>query len=458
MLLNGIEVWPSRSKPSNHRGAGEDAAHEPEHAPHWATHTLTTHTSPCNPSPPTPHRSDLLGSSEALQPLACCDRCPQTFSLHALRSELLGSQVLAVYLSSERPVGLGAYSFEQRDWLEALGVKDKVDYRKREHTAGYVNRCISKWGLAGCDFFKGGGQGVPTSRLSTSLLAAWLFTKLRHYEQGRDLPRGRKVAGCLESFFAVAAEGAHLCDEPPACSACGVNLPLASDCTFDLQLLSPLFPTLMEEWHQLSTSATTARLGPVPTGNRVLLGDMLVFAEARVNYSSLPDGHWVVLLRNGLLQIAAYCVEVRIHAILLAEEVPLSRLSVTPHYGKTGKRKARHGALTKLQWVEKVINQPGQSETILRTLSNVHGCAAVVRNVSNTLYSKATARAFEQSRSVSLSWDGAGYGGLPINVAYMVDCQTAFAAHLCPRVRSSHTLEKCETMALQALAPLSEAS
>ena len=88
---------------------------------------------------------------------------------------------------------------------------------------------------------------MSTNRLSTSLLAAWLFTKLRHYEQGRDLPRCRKVAGCLESFFAVAAEGAQLCGEPPACSACGVNLPLASDCTFDLQLLSHLFPTLMEE-------------------------------------------------------------------------------------------------------------------------------------------------------------------------------------------------------------------
>ena len=83
-----------------------------------------------------------------------------------------------------------------------------------------------------------------------------------------------------------------------------------------------------------------------------------------------------------------------------------------------------------------MIQQPGQSETIIRTLSDKHGYAAVIRNVSNTLYSQATAKAFAQVRSVSLSWDGAGYAGLPVNVAFILDSQTGFAAHLGPKVSS----------------------
>ena len=77
--------------------------------------------------------------------------------------------------------------------------------------------------------------------------------------------------------------------------------------------------------------------------------DLLSFAEARANYSDLPAGHWVLLLRNGLLHIAAYCAEVRIHSILAAEVVPMARLAESQLYGKSGTRLARRGVLTKLQ-------------------------------------------------------------------------------------------------------------
>ena len=50
----------------------------------------------------------------------------------------------------------------------------------------------------------------------------------------------------------------------------------------------------------------------------------------------------------------------------------------------------------------------------------------------NTLYSSVAKELLWDSSSISLSWDGASYGGLNLNIAFALEREYQLAAHLPP--------------------------
>ena len=306
-----------------------------------------------------------------------------TCTSHVLRSELLGLSNLPVHQWDGASIG-HCFFFEQRYWLEALQIEDQVGYRKREKTSGYVDKCMRSWRLASCTFVRGGSvPGTNTNLMNSSLLIAWLFSKIRHFEQGRDVSRCRLAARSLQSIFSFVAKTVRSADELPHIQVQGIDLAIMADGTIDLGCLLPSYPTLKHEWQALQTSAITAQLGPYPPSNRAPLGDLLTFAEARVHYSEEQgDGQWIVSFRNALLSVVAWATEIGVWHTLAAEVRPAQKLTVGEVWGKTKKRQARQGVLTKAKWIQAMFDQDGSPETILRALTGSKGYAGVVRNVS----------------------------------------------------------------------------
>lgn len=72
-------------------------------------------------------------------------------------------------------------------------------------------------------------------------------------------------------------------------------------------------------------------------------------------------------------------------------------------------------------------------------ITSSKGYAGVARNVRNRLYSRAAAKCMESATAISLSWDGATYGGLNVNIAMAVDCMRKRACYLRPGVGTTKT-------------------
>ena len=142
-------------------------------------------------------------------------------------------------------------------------------------------------------------------------------------------------------------------------------------------------------------SATTASLAPFPDDWQPSLVDVLAFLEARSKYADppLPRGHWLLQFRNACLSLGSLFVELAVWHTLSKQE-PGAAPPVAVVMGKSGKRQARLGTMSKLQWLGKLADRQGSPDTILATLSSSKGYAAVIRNVRNRLYNEEAAKIF----------------------------------------------------------------
>ena len=375
----------------------------------------------------------------------CSDPCGilgmdiDSCGVQVVRCNLLGSADLPVYRWQTAEVGK-CFFWEQRYWLQALGIVDQVDYRKREKRQGHIPEISASWALFECDYVPGGrSSAFKTPLMSTSLLLPWLCAKFRHFVQGRDVTRGDRCTSALIAWFDLSRKGLALCPSAPELTVLGVTLSPSRDGFLSLHSLVAVYPALSQEWNDIVLRAHHLGLPAFPANATTRLTDLFLFLEARSAYSpDLAPGHWLVSLRNSLLVVVVFCAEVAVcHQLEADRDLDASKRNVPTLYGRTGKRQARSSIITRMQWLRRVQDTPGSAETVLRTLSGSVSYAAMIRNVSSRIYAEGASSLFRDSASLSLSWDGAGYSGLTVNVAFALNCNSGHAAHIRPQVGSA---------------------
>ena len=238
------------------------------------------------------------------------------FAVHSYRSTLLGPGFLPVFQWSEGAVGR-SFFWEQRFWLEAMKIMDKPEYRKREKRQAYLENLSRDWGLASCDFVRrGDGDGsIKTTIMSSPMLIAWLFMKMRHFEKARGPDRSQPCIVALHAIFRAARTNRLDIAMLPRFTFLGVVLQLSPACTLDLRDIVARYPGLPGEWQAIRASGLHAGLPPFPMDHIVAIGELLAFVEARVHYSpELDISHWVRLLRTALLQGLAFVFELAVAA------------------------------------------------------------------------------------------------------------------------------------------------
>lgn len=355
--------------------------------------------------------------------------------VYPLRSGLLWESVVPVYHRLGADVGR-SFFFEQRIWLQHLGVSCHSEYRKREKKEGYISKCLTSWAL-GADHFcppSGGEENIKTNTMSTSMLLAWLLEKYRHFEKGREIDKMRRCSAAVEAWCLMAQSGFAKCDAPLEIDLMGLPLRVDTRGRLNLSALVHCCPELPGEWETLRSCANVCGLSPWPASHAPQASDVLRFLAARMHYSpTMAPVHWMYQFRNSLLLVLTFAMELEVASCLATERNAHHTLNPMVVRSGRGWRQCRRGALSKLQILQK-LSHTGSNNTIAQTICESHGYAAVARNVSNGLYNRLANSTLARSSSLSLSWDGATYSGLNVNIMMGLDCQKKVACHLKPGV------------------------
>ena len=356
--------------------------------------------------------------------------------VYPLRSGLLHGGVLPVYHWHTADVG-SAFYFEQRYWLHHLQVQDQVSYRKRERREGYITRCLSEWSLNITDSRGPGGsvEDFKTNVFGSRLLIAWLFLKYRHFEFAKDAGRMALCSSALGAALAMAQQGFAHFDDLACVVVHGVPLRVDLAGHVDVAALVDMFQELPHEWCAIRDSAHSCGLDPWPGDNYVAACQLLLFVEARYHYSKhIAPTHWLRDLRNSLLRVLAFSLELQVARVLEEERCDEAKLAPAELRGKSNLRLARRGLLPKIQLLQRLMKHHGSHNTIMDTLTGAKGYSAVIRNCSNNLYTGLASGAFKHTTSLCLSHDGATYSGLNVNIGMALDCDSGFGAHVRPGV------------------------
>ena len=201
-------------------------------------------------------------------------------------------------------------------------------------------------------------------RLELQVVVGMAFEKKR---LGFKLDGQRQAASsAVRSYITVASQGFVLPDfQLPSLSVLGTPANMSNSGHVDLSCLFRSCPQLLGEWQQLRESPDEL-FGPLPADCKPLVGDALLFLHSRCALGRLGPGHLLVGLRNMLLDVLAFGVELFVshkaeHTNEKSEGVQL--------FTKTGRIIARN-KVQKLRWLNKINKLYGSREAILAAMSD----------------------------------------------------------------------------------------
>ena len=120
--------------------------------------------------------------------------------------------------------------------------------------------------------------------------------------------------------------------------------------------------------------------GPIsafPQG-KVHAGELLSFLEARVHYSDLEPGHWLLTFRNYLNTVLAYLFDVGMYSLLEENTANEASLEPTRLVGPSGVKRTNFSLAKRKQQLDKLEKLHGSPETLLRAMSLNHGFAGLL--------------------------------------------------------------------------------
>ena len=263
----------------------------------------------------------------------------------AVRTRLLPGRVLPVWQRPDAHVG-SCFFWEQRYWLEAVQVRDQVDFRKLERRRGTIARLLEEFSLAPwhCSFPRESTEAVRTPAFSTAALMGYLL--LKRYQT--DTPqhaalceRWNDLLDMFRSLLDSLVEGLAA-ENYPTITIQDVVLRVTWPAIIELQELEQAMPSLRMEYEELRRVSPTLRLPPWPPGARLRVFHFLVFLDGRIRLSAgrVPDTHWLFQARSAVLQVAAFLAELVVYAEvedqqrLRSRELPSNVLSKSGRLGE----------------------------------------------------------------------------------------------------------------------------
>ena len=353
-----------------------------------------------------------------------------------VQSQLLGGAVLPVHQLVEAECG-SAFYWEQRYWLDFIGIDNPKNYRKNEKRRQTLEKVIASWALSDSDFARpsGGELNARTLLFSSRMLLAWLFAMRRGQEKSNHNVDETidKLERCITEIFAVSQKGMRFGEGSCSMTVFGVNVEVNNEFMVDLTELCRQWPDLEEDWGQLRETGLAFMLPAFAHDGKHKLGELMSFLEARAFYSQTAraDTTWLLDFRNAALQLITHMFEAQVAqdidaSTTLAQEQKELR---TP----TG-RCQPSSSLKKLMFIDKVRKQKGSSETILHALAASKGYASFLQYQSNNLYCQHARQTMVGVFAAGLNWDAACHSGLDLNVAMVLNIESNDACYLKPQV------------------------
>ena len=361
-------------------------------------------------------------------------------TLRAVRSRLLAGTVVPCYIREDRDVGRTMF-WEQRYWLDALGVQDKVGFRKQEHRRGLWQRLQDEFDLEPWDFSRSSEaeRAVGTVVLSTRGLIGWLLLKRSQTDTHANIQLCLRYVRCLEGVRdAVDSAAAALPEDGlPELALQGMNFKVAPNSTVDLGPLVGVLPTLPDDWDELRARGEGVPLAPFPADARVKIYHLLVFLDCRIR--ATPPGQaapgWLRVARHAIIQIIAFLVEVDTIHVLEADAAAERRLVPVPMTGKLRVRSVHRSVLPRLKLLRGLQATQGSSEAVARAITDgVHGVSAEQRSVRNAVYTDQARQACQGA--VASRWAGTAPPTAPRTSPWALPCRS-IPPPLCTSSRSS---------------------
>ena len=355
------------------------------------------------------------------------------YSCHLLESALIGMGTMSIYASSHRECG-SAFLFEQRYWLQAIGVANAIDFRKKEARKKTLARLCEMWALDATLSFSRPTEGetasFPTVVLSSALLLAWLLHKVHDFSKEGQVQATNRA---IKAYLDLAMLGLqHLTGDSISLRIFGKSSSVKRDGTLNLASLFAASHQLMADWEAMLLSGHVPHLGPLPHDMQPSLASALVFLEARCRSSGLhasdnPLRH----LRDAMLKALSFGFEVAINHSMSATSPKAAMIQLLT---KSGKRIA-HQKARKLKWLAHLERCCGSKETMLQSLADgSHSLSAKLCLLENRLYLHRASSSISGATMVAVNWDAATYGGLSVNIALAYDIASKRGYHMVPQV------------------------
>ena len=107
---------------------------------------------------------------------------------------------------------------------------------------------------------------------------------------------------------------------------------------------------------------------------------------------------------------------------------------------RTG-RPVKMGQFQRTELIKRMLKTGGGHSMIANAIYGHRGYASVVANVKANIYKQKAKAMLQKSACASWSWDGAGYGGLSVNVCFAVDPISLNGAHCAPMVHRGSNVQ-----------------
>ena len=374
-------------------------------------------------------------------------------SLRAVRCGLLPGVVLPVYVRADREFGRALF-WEQRCWLEALQVRDKVGFRRLEQRRGTWQRLEEDYRLEPWDLSRPGGDtlAIGTVVMSTRGLVGWLLLKRSQADTPVHSQLCLRYVRCLDGVREAVDAGAAALGgaDMPNLSIQGVPLPIAANSTVDLFPLVAAWRTLPGEWAELRDRGPANALPPFPPDGRATLTHFLIFVDLRIR--ATPAGQvapWLQAVRHGLLDVVAFFVEVDTCRVFEEDAAVEHRLQPTPMLGKHRLRSVHRAVLPRFKLVRRLMETHGSSEAVARAITEgVHGVAAQQKAVRNAVYTDLARQGCRGGRRFAVGWDGSTHSGKDVSMGIAMNIDTTFMAYMKPVALTLDTRKKARQGAL----------
>jgi hypothetical protein len=99
------------------------------------------------------------------------------------------------------------------------------------------------------------------------------------------------------------------------------------------------------------------------------------------------------------------------------------------------------GQFQRTELIKRMLKTGGGHSMIANAIYGHRGYASVVANVKANIYKQKAKAMLQKSACASWSWDGAGYGGLSVNVCFAVDPISLNGAHCAPMVHRGSNVQ-----------------
>ena len=356
-------------------------------------------------------------------------------SAHVARCLLLPDANLPVHCAVDADLGR-KFWFEQRYWLQSIGIKKPVDWRKQEKRRGVLDEVRDDYRLIEnvdvLDRPNGCKRHLPLLLSSRGVLA-WLATRWALARRGAyksAMPWRRMLCGFFEA--AQAGLGKMSAQLPSICLE-DVVAPCQEDGSVNIGGFLDVWPTLRTEWDAVSLRFPDM-LYDFPSTCCVSLQQFFTFVESRLRYSIAQLGASPLhMLRVAIVEVVAFLVEIHVHyEVLAAAERNRNRdWRCTEVFGPSNRCRQHSNVVGKKSLLQR-MRSFGSDEVATQALTGNSSVASQAVVVRTTLYSEAAAEAFRTVRRFSVGWDGSTHGGKDVICGYAMAYENALCVYMQP--------------------------